>query len=94
MTFAFQSLDKAEKFDPSWEDMDAQQICSHKGSTVEGGVGPFGLLTLASKHLEEYTPVFFRVFKRQDKHVVLLCSDATRFVIVPFPGFTIVQFVK
>jgi beta-fructofuranosidase len=72
------SLDNAEKFDPSW--VNAQDLCGLKGSNIEGGVGPFGLLTLSSKHLEEYTPVFFRVFKAPNKHVVLLCSDARRFV--------------
>ncbi|KAI8014936.1 Beta-fructofuranosidase, insoluble isoenzyme 1 [Camellia lanceoleosa] len=77
VTFSFPSMDKAEAFDPSWVNMDAQELCKHKGSTVQGGVGPFGLLTLASQHLEEYTPVFFRVFKAKDNHVVLMCSDAT-----------------
>ncbi|KAK9291108.1 hypothetical protein L1049_009295 [Liquidambar formosana] len=74
VTFSFPSLEKAEPFDPSW--VDAQQLCSQKGSSVQGGVGPFGLLTLASENLEEYTPVFFRVFKDKFKHVVLMCSDA------------------
>nr|QNU13186.1 cell-wall invertase [Paeonia suffruticosa] len=75
VTFKIPSLEKAEPFDPSW--VNAQELCAHKGSHVQGGVGPFGLLTLASKNLEEYTPVFFRVFKSKDKHVVLMCSDAT-----------------
>ncbi|GAB4856371.1 Invertase [Ancistrocladus abbreviatus] len=75
VTFSLPSLDKAEPFDPSWTN--AQDLCGQKGSTVKGGVGPFGLLTLASKNLEERTPVFFRVFKAKDnKHVVLFCSDA------------------
>ncbi|XP_057975486.1 beta-fructofuranosidase, insoluble isoenzyme 1-like [Malania oleifera] len=75
VTFTIPSLEKAEKFDPSW--VNAQDLCGQKGSTVQGGIGPFGLLTLASEHLEEYTPVFFRVFKAEnDKHVVLMCSDA------------------
>ena len=72
------SLDNAEEFDASW--VNAQDLCGLKGSKVQGGVGPFGLLTLASSHLEEYTPVFFRVFKAPKKHVVLMCSDARRFV--------------
>ncbi|KAL6988446.1 Invertase [Sarracenia purpurea var. burkii] len=76
--FSFPSLDKAEPF-ASWAKMDAQQLCSHKGSTVQGGLGPFGLLTLASEHLQEYTPVFFRIYKASNNHVVLMCSDATRF---------------
>ncbi|KAK4396543.1 Beta-fructofuranosidase, insoluble isoenzyme 1 [Sesamum angolense] len=79
VTFSFHSLDKAEPFDPSWDRYDAQKLCSRKGSTVKGGLGPFGLLTLASENLEEYTPVFFRVFKAHDnKHQVLMCSDASR----------------
>ncbi|XP_011094303.1 beta-fructofuranosidase, insoluble isoenzyme 1-like [Sesamum indicum] len=78
VTFSFDNLDKAEPFDPSWDRYNAQKLCSQKGSTVEGGLGPFGLLTLASENLEEYTPVFFRVFKDQEKHLVLLCSDASR----------------
>ncbi|KAG8374077.1 hypothetical protein BUALT_Bualt11G0093500 [Buddleja alternifolia] len=78
VTFSFNSLDKAERFDPRWDRYDAQNICSQKGSTVQGGLGPFGILTLASQNLEEYTPVFFRVFKAQNKHLVLMCSDASR----------------
>jgi beta-fructofuranosidase len=74
-------LDKADKFDHNWANLDAQAICGLKGSKVRGGIGPFGLLTLASENLEEFTPVFFRVFKTQgNKHKVLLCSDARRFV--------------
>lgn len=74
ITFLLPSLDNAEQFDPSW--VKAEYLCGQKGSKVQGGVGPFGLLTLSSKHLEEYTPVFFRVFKAPKKHVVLMCSDA------------------
>ncbi|XP_020203900.1 beta-fructofuranosidase, insoluble isoenzyme 1 isoform X2 [Cajanus cajan] len=74
VTFSFSSLDKAETFDSRW--VNAQDLCAQKGSKVEGGVGPFGLLTLASKNLEEFTPVFFRIFKAPNKHVVLMCSDA------------------
>ncbi|KAK7378810.1 hypothetical protein VNO80_04258 [Phaseolus coccineus] len=72
--FSFSSLDKAETYDPKW--VHAQDVCDQKGSKVQGGVGPFGLLTLASENLEEFTPVFFRIFKNQNKHVILMCSDA------------------
>nr|XP_016468329.1 PREDICTED: beta-fructofuranosidase, insoluble isoenzyme 1-like [Nicotiana tabacum] len=78
VTFSFSSLDKAEPFDPSWTDLYAQDVCAIKDSTVQGGVGPFGLLTLASEKLEEYTPVFFRVYKALNKYKVLMCSDASR----------------
>jgi len=79
--FSFARLEKAEQCDPSWADLYAQDVCAIKGSTVQGGLGPFGLLTLASKNLEEYTPVFFRIFKAHDKYKVLMCSDASRFVL-------------
>ncbi|KAG5003197.1 hypothetical protein JHK86_027336 [Glycine max] len=74
VTFSFSSLDRAEPFDSRW--VNAQDLCSQKGSKVQGGVGPFGLLTLASEKLEEFTPVFFRIFKAPNKHVILMCSDA------------------
>ncbi|CAI9301084.1 unnamed protein product [Lactuca saligna] len=82
VTFSFSSLDKAEMYDKKWEKFPvenlAKSICGIKGSNVQGGLGPFGLLTLASSKLEEYTPIFFRIFKTIDnKHKVLLCSDAT-----------------
>nr|POE90283.1 40s ribosomal protein s20-2 [Quercus suber] len=48
-----QSMDNAEEFDAIW--VNAQDLCGLKGSKVQGGVGPFGFLTLASNHLEEYT---------------------------------------
>ncbi|KAK7396703.1 hypothetical protein VNO78_17861 [Psophocarpus tetragonolobus] len=74
VSFSFSSLDKAEAYDPNW--VNAQELCAQKGSELQGGIGPFGLLTLASQNLEEFTPVFFRIFKGPNKHVVLLCSDA------------------
>ncbi|RAL51711.1 hypothetical protein DM860_010429 [Cuscuta australis] len=78
VTFTFHSLDKMESFDPNWNIYDAQKLCGIRGSTVQGGVGPFGLATLASKNMEEFTPVSFRVFRTQDDtHKVLMCSDAT-----------------
>ncbi|XP_057777959.1 beta-fructofuranosidase, insoluble isoenzyme 1-like [Salvia miltiorrhiza] len=77
VTFSFGSLDKAEAFDERWDRYDAEKICREKKSTVQGGLGPFGLATLASLHLEEFTPVFFRVFKDKDKHLLLMCSDAS-----------------
>ncbi|KAE9619587.1 putative beta-fructofuranosidase [Lupinus albus] len=76
VTFSFSSLDKAEAFDPKW--VNAEDLCVQKGLKLEGGVGPFGFLTLASEKLEEFTPVFFTIFKasNNNKHVVLMCSDA------------------
>ncbi|XP_077241303.1 beta-fructofuranosidase, cell wall isozyme-like isoform X2 [Tasmannia lanceolata] len=74
--FRLPSFDKAEIFDPSW--VDPQILCSQKGVQVEGSIGPFGLFVLASESLDEYTAVFFRIFKAKDKHVVLMCSDQSR----------------
>ncbi|KAK5804096.1 beta-fructofuranosidase, insoluble isoenzyme 1 [Gossypium arboreum] len=76
VTFYIPSLDKVEAFNLGWSLTDAQLLCGKKGSKVQGGIGPFGLLALASENLEEYTPVFFRIFKSSQKHIVLLCSDA------------------
>ncbi|KAK7392634.1 hypothetical protein VNO78_21078 [Psophocarpus tetragonolobus] len=74
VTFSFSSLNKAEPFDSRW--VNPQDLCALKGSKVQGGLGPFGLLALASEKLEEFTPIFFRIFKAPHKHVVLMCSDA------------------
>ncbi|KAI3832618.1 hypothetical protein MKW98_002164 [Papaver atlanticum] len=76
VTYRIPNLENAEVFDPSW--VDAQKLSGEKGATVKGGIGPFGLLTLASKDLEEYTAVFFRVFRAQDKYVVLMGSGGDR----------------
>ncbi|BFG38572.1 hypothetical protein CerSpe_248460 [Prunus speciosa] len=85
VTFSLASLEKAEEFDPNWEKLDAESVCAIKRSHVQGVVGPFGLATLASQNLEEFTPVFFRVFKTKDnKHKVLMCSDAKGSTLRPF----------
>nr|CAB3446800.1 unnamed protein product [Digitaria exilis] len=48
VSFEVSSLDKAEPFDPAY-DNDAQKLCGVKGADVKGGVGPFGLWVLASE---------------------------------------------
>ncbi|KVI03528.1 Concanavalin A-like lectin/glucanase superfamily [Cynara cardunculus var. scolymus] len=74
VVFTLPGLDKAEVYDTNWDktfppESIARNICQVKGTTEQGGLGPFGLLTLTSKHFEEYTPVFFRVFNTPDtKH--------------------------
>lgn len=57
---------------------DPQILCSQKGTSVKSGLGPFGLLVFASKGLQEFTSVFFRIFKFQNKNLVLFCSDQSR----------------
>uniref|UniRef100_A0A2P2JZE5 Uncharacterized protein MANES_11G025400 n=1 Tax=Rhizophora mucronata TaxID=61149 RepID=A0A2P2JZE5_RHIMU len=76
ISFEVSQFDQAEKLDPRWTN--PQLLCSRKGASVKGSLGPFGLLVLASKGLEEYTAVFFRIFHGQDKYVVLMCSDQSR----------------
>ncbi|XP_050285566.1 fructan 6-exohydrolase-like [Quercus robur] len=76
ISFKVSDLRKAEVLDPSW--VNAQVLCSKKSASVKGSLGPFGLLVLASKGLQEYTAVFYRIFKGQNKYVVLMCSDQSR----------------
>ncbi|KAL7599062.1 hypothetical protein Lser_V15G26430 [Lactuca serriola] len=82
VVFSFPGLGKAEAYDTKWDDIYppetlAKNICQVMGTTKQGGLGPFGLLTLTSKDFQEYTPIFFRVFNTSDaKHKVLMCSDA------------------
>ncbi|KAJ1420316.1 Glycosyl hydrolase family 32, N-terminal [Sesbania bispinosa] len=75
ISFEVNKFGKAEVLD-YW--MDPQILCSQKGSAVKSGLGPFGLLVFASKGLQEYTSVFFRIFRYQHKNVVLMCSDQSR----------------
>ncbi|XP_058087786.1 beta-fructofuranosidase, insoluble isoenzyme 1-like [Magnolia sinica] len=76
VTFHLPRLEEAEPFDPTW--VNPQILCNQKGANVNGSIGPFGLMVLASDGLDEYTAVFFRIFKGQDKPVVLMCSDQSR----------------
>ena len=69
-------MGKAEVLDPSW--VNPQVLCSKKSASFKGSLGPFGLLVLASKGMQEYTAVFYRIFKGQNKYVVLMCSDQSR----------------
>ncbi|XP_010501163.1 PREDICTED: beta-fructofuranosidase, insoluble isoenzyme CWINV5-like [Camelina sativa] len=73
-------LEKADVIEPGWTD--PQLICSQKNaSLVKSGLGPFGLMVLASKNLEEYTSVYLRIFKAREnskEHVVVMCSDQSR----------------
>ncbi|XP_021846042.2 fructan 6-exohydrolase [Spinacia oleracea] len=83
ISFKIKDLKNVEKLEPSWTN--PQLLCSKKGASVNGGLGPFGLMTLASKGLEEYTAVFFRIFKayHTNKFVVLMCSDQSRSSLNP-----------
>ncbi|KAK1575666.1 hypothetical protein Q3G72_007384 [Acer saccharum] len=77
ISFEITEFEKAEVLEPN--STDPQLLCSQKGASVKSAFGPFGLLVLASKDLQEYTAVFFRIFKGQEhKYVVLMCSDQSR----------------
>lgn len=76
ISFRIHDFEKAEVIDPNWTD--PQELCSQKGASVKGSLGPFGLLVLSSKGLEEHTTIFFRIFKGINKYVVLMCSDQSR----------------
>ncbi|KAE8715110.1 Beta-fructofuranosidase, insoluble isoenzyme CWINV3 [Hibiscus syriacus] len=76
VSFQITSFDNAEVLKPSWTN--PQLLCSQQGASVKGGLGPFGLLVLASRGLSENTAVFFRIFKGQNKYMVLMCSDQSR----------------
>ncbi|KFK38674.1 hypothetical protein AALP_AA3G145300 [Arabis alpina] len=81
VTFKVKDLEKADVIEPSWTD--PQKICSQGVSSVKSGLGPFGLMVLASNDMEESTLVYFRIFKSNDtntntKYVVLMCSDQSR----------------
>ncbi|KAL4355854.1 hypothetical protein AHAS_Ahas09G0028300 [Arachis hypogaea] len=75
ISFKINKIGDAEELN-SW--VDPQILCSQKGSSVRSGLGPFGLVVLASKGLQEYTSVFFRIFKYQNENLVLFCSDQSR----------------
>ena len=76
ISFKASDLEKAEVLDPSLTN--PQVLCKQKSASVKGSLGPFGLLVLASKGLQEFTAVFYRIFKGQNKYVVLMCSDQSR----------------
>ncbi|KAF9598618.1 hypothetical protein IFM89_028287 [Coptis chinensis] len=76
VTFELPKSYDMEPFDPTW--VDAEQLCGKKDASVKGALGPFGLLALASENTQEYTAIFFRVFKTAKKPVVLMCSGGKR----------------
>jgi beta-fructofuranosidase len=78
VVFKIPTLEGAENIEPN-ELLDPQKLCGKKGASMSGGIGPFGLLVLASGDLQEHTSVFFRVFKHGDKYKVLMCTDLTRY---------------
>ncbi|XP_022131914.1 beta-fructofuranosidase, insoluble isoenzyme CWINV3-like isoform X2 [Momordica charantia] len=76
VSFEFPYLEEAERMDTRW--VDPQLLCSERNASVNGRVGPFGLLVLASNDLSEQTAVFFHILKAHKRYVVLMCSDQSR----------------
>ncbi|CAM0885399.1 unnamed protein product [Alopecurus aequalis] len=72
--FELASIDNADMFDPSWL-LDVEKHCREAGASVPGGIGPFGLVVLASDNMDEHTTVHFRVYKSQKNYMILMCSD-------------------
>jgi hypothetical protein len=80
--FELTSIDAADPFDPSWL-LDTEKHCREADASVHGGLGPFGLVVLASDNMDEHTTVHFRVYKSEQKYMVLLCSDLRRSSLRP-----------
>ncbi|KQK11711.1 beta-fructofuranosidase, insoluble isoenzyme 4 [Brachypodium distachyon] len=80
--FELTSNNNTDPFDPSWL-LDTEKHCREADASVHGGVGPFGLVVLASDNMEEHTTVHFRVYKSQHKYMILMCSDLRRSSLRP-----------
>ncbi|CAI9093709.1 OLC1v1025182C2 [Oldenlandia corymbosa var. corymbosa] len=76
VSFHIPNLDDAELLLREWRDPEA--LCRIKNASAGGKIGPFGLMVLASDNLAEHADIFFRIYKGNDKHVVLMCSDQSR----------------
>jgi beta-fructofuranosidase len=82
VVFEVPSLEDAEELDPKWL-RDPQKLCAEKdaSSPGPGGVGPFGLVVMASGNMQEQTTVLFRVFRYGGTYKVLMCADLTRYIL-------------
>ncbi|TVU36991.1 hypothetical protein EJB05_18953, partial [Eragrostis curvula] len=80
--FELAALDTDDTFDSSWL-LDIEKHCREADASVHSGVGPFGLIVLASDNMEEHTTVHFRVYKSQRKYMILMCSDLRRSSLRP-----------
>ncbi|KAJ6361648.1 hypothetical protein OIU78_002139 [Salix suchowensis] len=76
VVFELPELQQAEFLNPTA--VDPQLLCTDANALIKGRLGPFGLLTLATKDLTEQTAIFFRIFKGLKGYLVLMCSDPSR----------------
>ncbi|KAJ3692640.1 hypothetical protein LUZ60_011735 [Juncus effusus] len=77
IVFEIPSLEKAEKFEEQYL-LDPSKLCKETGAFGKGGIGPFGIFVLSTEDLSENTPIFFRIYRYNDKYMVLMCSDLSR----------------
>lgn len=78
--FQLPNLTAAEPFHANWIG-DPSKLCRDRGTYYNGGIGPFGLLVLASDTLEENTAIYFRVFREEvggGDYKVLMCTDSRK----------------
>lgn len=89
MEVSFQISSKAlQKAEGISSEQNAQHLCSAKSAIVAGSLGPFGMKVLATHDMEEFTAVFFRIYKKNtDYYTVLMCSDQTRFFFLGYSYF-------
>lgn len=87
VSFELPYLEEAESVDTRWGVLDPQVLCSKRDASVNGRVGPFGLLVLASNDLSEHTAIYFHILKAHNRYVVLMCSDQSR--LNPCPWLSI-----
>eukprot|EP00253_Pinus_taeda_P006981 PITA_06981 len=78
VSFDLPRVEMAEFKDEVGVNSTAQQLCSRMGSAARTVVGPFGLLVLASKDLNERTAVFFQIVRYRTELKLLMCSDQSR----------------
>ncbi|KAF8702417.1 hypothetical protein HU200_032793 [Digitaria exilis] len=76
VVFEIPNLEEAERLRPKW--LKDPRKCAEESASTKGGVGPFGLVVMASGDMREQTTVFFRVFEHNGKYKVLMCTDLTR----------------
>ena len=81
--FELTSIDIAVPFDPSWL-LDVEKHCREAGASVHGGIRPLGLIVLISDNMEEHTAVHFRVYKSEQKEMILIYSDLRRLMLMVF----------
>ncbi|XP_024532024.1 beta-fructofuranosidase, insoluble isoenzyme CWINV6 [Selaginella moellendorffii] len=75
-----------ENFDVEFSSTgNAAAHCRKKGARVNGILGPFGLLVLATGDLAEHTAIFFHLGRSRKGPVALVCADHSRSSLANHP---------